>query len=138
MGLATFEKEDSCLAGIKEMDNMKVQQMEALSTVIEYIDKLVPNMETIIRELRGKRQEDTDEFLNHILIGMNWVIETFNVTMDIINGERVRIDKDEVNSRIIDLGEALKEKDDNRIADILEGDVIPFLKLFKISAEEFV
>ena len=118
------------------MDNSKDQQMEVLKTAMEYIDKLIPNMQIIICELRGKRQEDTDEFLNQILTGMNWVIETFNVTMDIINGDKMRIDKDQVNSRILELDKALKEKNDNRIADILETDVIPFLKLFKISAGE--
>lgn len=120
------------------MVNLNEEQTEVLNTAKEYIDKLVPSMETIISELRGKRQEDTDEFLNQILIGMNWIIETFNVTQDVINGERIRIDKDGVNESIIELGNALREKNDNRVADILEKDVIPFLKLFQISAGEIM
>lgn len=112
------------------MDELKAQQMEALEVVSEYIEKLLPNMNILSNELKGNRQEDTDTFLNYVMNGFNWVIEVFNVTRDYINADKIRIDKEEVNEKIIELSKAFKEKDDEKAAELIETAVIPFLNTF--------
>jgi hypothetical protein len=62
--------------------------------------------------------------------GFNWVIEVFNGTRDYINAEKVRIDKDAVNEKIVELSKSLKEKDDLKAAELIETAIIPFLNTF--------
>lgn len=112
-------------------EELRTQQIEALQVVGEYIDKLLPSMETVAGELSGEKQEDTDAFLKQIIDGLNWVIEVFNGTMSLINEEREVIQKDEVNQQVIQLSEAFIDQNDSRIATILESGIIPFLKEFK-------
>lgn len=110
---------------------LRSQQIEVLQVVSEYIEKLIPNMETVAGELRGEKQEDTDEFLKQIIDGLNWVIEAFNGTMSLINEEREVIDKDELNREVLQLSEALIDHNDARAATVLESGILPFLKEFK-------
>ncbi len=110
---------------------LRSQQIEVLQVVSEYIEKLIPNMETVAGELKGEKQEDTDEFLKQIIDGLNWVIEAFNGTMSLINEEREVIDKDELNREVLQLSEALIDHNDARAATVLESGILPFLKEFK-------
>lgn len=112
-------------------DEIRVQQMEALQVVNEYIEKLIPSMETVIGELNGEKQEDTDAFLKKIIDGLNWVIEVFNGTMSLINEERQLMDKDAINREVVQLSEALIDKNDQRTATVLESGIVPFLKEFQ-------
>lgn len=118
------------------MDELKAQQMEALEVVSEYIEKLLPNLNTLSNELKGNRQEDTDTFLNYVMNGFNWVIEVFNGTRDLINADKVRIDKDEVNDKIVELSSAFKKKDNFKAAELIETAVIPFLNKFSEVSKE--
>ncbi len=118
------------------MEDLRTQQIEALQVVSGYIDKLIPSMKTIIGELRGTRLEDTQDFLTQILNGMNWCIEVFNGTMDFVNEDKERINKEQVNKGILELGDALKKKDDQKTAQMLETTVIPFLQDLKDAATE--
>lgn len=112
-------------------EELRAQQIEALQTVNEYIEKLIPNMETVAEELSGEKQEDTDTFLKQIIDGLNWVIEVFNGTMSLINEERQIMDKDAINREVVQLSEALIDKNDQRTATVLESGIVPFLKEFQ-------
>lgn len=56
------------------MENQKEKQIESLKTAHEYIKRLRNRIESVILELREERKEDTEEFLNQIIKGINWVI----------------------------------------------------------------
>lgn len=112
-------------------EDVRTQQVEALQTVNEYIGKLIPSMETVAGELSGDKQEDTDAYLQQIIDGLNWVIEVFNGTMSLINEERVIMDKNEINREVVQLSEALIDKNDARVATVLESGILPFLKQFQ-------
>ena len=113
-------------------EELQAQQVEALQVVNGYIKKLIPSMETIITELSGEKQEDTDAFLDQIINGLNWVIEVFNGTMSLINQDKVVLNKDEVNQEVLQLSDALIAKNDARIATVLDSGILPFLKEFEI------
>ncbi|MDO5572641.1 MAG: molecular chaperone [bacterium] len=117
--------------GVMITEDVRTQQVEALQTVNEYIGKLIPSMETVAGELSGDKQEDTDAYLQQIIDGLNWVIEVFNGTMSLINEERVIMDKDEINREVVQLSEALIDKNDARVATVLESGILPFLKQFQ-------
>ncbi len=112
-------------------EELRAQQIEALQTVNEYIEKLIPSMETVAEELSGEKQEDTDAYLKQIIDGLNWVIEVFNGTMSLINEERKVMDKDEINREVVQLSEALIDKNDARVSTVLESGILPFLKQFR-------
>ncbi len=110
-----------------EKKTLREQQLEALLEAYNYLQKLLPSTEAIVAELRESRQADTDEYLNVIVNGINWIIEVLNRTLDIVNEEEEIIEKPKINNGIIILSNAIKEKDDLKIADAFEKDIIPFL-----------
>lgn len=114
--------------------SLKQQQLMELEGFYIYSQKLIPANETVGGELRGNRQEDTDEYLKSIINGVNWTIEVLNRTMDLINEEETVIDKEKVNSGVLMLGEAIKEKNDEKIANSLTEDILPFLTVFSTRA----
>ena len=70
-----------------------------------------------------------------ILNAINWEIEVLNGTMDLLNEDKERIDKEHVNSCIVNLGNAIAEKEDAKIAEAFEK-LLPELEQVQKSAEE--
>lgn len=110
------------------MDNLQEQKKEALQALDEYLQKLIPGMGTLCGELRGDRQPDTDVFLNQCMDGLNWSIEVYNRVSDVLDGNLIHSSKQEINAGLVALGEAIRNKEDGKIADVLENAVVPFLK----------
>ena len=94
------------------MENVRAEQIEALEVFCGYNEKFVQNIRTIITELEGDRKEDTDRFLENIIKGINWEIGVLNGVMPLINEKEERIQKEEFNSNILRLSQALEGKDD--------------------------
>jgi len=116
------------------MDTVKQQQIEALKMAAEYLDRLIPSMEAIIGEIKGQMQDDTVDFLIQIIDGLNFMIETYNATKDIINGDDPLINEDVFEDVIGKLSDGFAKKDYISIADNLEESIVPFLKVFKEAA----
>ena len=81
------------------MEN-RAEQKEALETLVEFNQRLVKNMNIIIKELEGERLDDTDKFLNGIVNAINWEVQVMNGTMGLLNDGRKRIDKEVFNKKI--------------------------------------
>ncbi|MFT3985433.1 MAG: hypothetical protein QM697_16130 [Lachnospiraceae bacterium] len=120
------------------MDDIRVQQMEALKMADEYLKKLIPSMEEVIGELSGEEKEDTQEYLKQVIEGLNFMIETFNVTMSLINEETIVIDKDEINRDVLNLSDAMVSKNYGQAVTTMESGILPFLKAFARSAALYV
>lgn len=120
------------------MEDMRAQKTEALIVAKEYIEKLIPGMKTLCQELQGERKDDTDDFQKQCIDGFNWIIEIYNRTSDVINADAEHIEKDELNSKIMKLSEALKNKNDIDISESLEQDIIPFLVVLSEHIKEKV
>lgn len=118
------------------METIKEQKLEALKNADEYLGKLIPAMEQVISELKGEMQEDTVDFLLQIIDGLNFMIETYNVTRDIVNEPEVLINDDELEKAVGTLSEGFSKKDYAAIADELSSDIVPFLKVFKEAASK--
>ena len=116
------------------MDAIREQKLEALKNAEEYPEKLIPAMEQVISEIKGDMQEDTIDFLLQIIDGFNFMIETYNVTRDIVNDPDPLINDDQLEKTVGNLSEGFSKKDYNAIADELSSDIVPFLKVFKEAA----
>ena len=110
---------------------------EALETLIEFNQRLVKNMNIIVKELSGQRLDDTDKFLKSILDAINWEVQVMNGTMDLLNEAKERINKEEFNSKITELSTALKEKDDVKQAAAIQN-LIPSFELLEAAAREVI
>ena len=111
------------------------EKREAVEVAREYLEKLIPGMETLCGELKGDRQPDTDDFQKQCIDGLNWVIEVYNRTRDVMDTEKIHVEKQELNEKLMELGTAIKDKEDGKIAQMLEDVVIPFLKDLKEAAK---
>lgn len=120
------------------MEQQREQQAEALQVSKEYLVKLIKGIEEVIPELRGNRKPDTDDFMKQCLDGLNWLIQIYNGTSDFINEGKERIEKVETNESILRFNEAVKSKDDNRIAESMEKDIIAFLHNLSKAIDEVI
>lgn len=117
------------------MDNQK-EQLEALEMAYDYIKRLENGIATVIPELRTGKKDDTDEFLQKIVEGINWVIQVVNATMDLLNKEKEVINKEGLNESVISLSEFLKDENDLLIASNLDRSILPFLHTLQRRIEE--
>ena len=118
------------------MDTIREQQLEALKNASDYLERLIPAMEQVISEIKGDMKEDTVDFLLQIIDGFNFMIETYNVTRDLVNDPEPLINDDVLEKTVGSLSEGFSKKDYVAIADELSADVVPFLKVFKAAAEK--
>ena len=93
------------------------EQKEALKVLLKFNGRLVNNMKSIAKELKEDRLEDTDKFLTDIVSALNWEIQVVNGTMDLLNEDKIHIDKETFNEKIQYLSSALAAKDDAQIAE---------------------
>lgn len=117
------------------MEDIRKEQKEALQTLMEFNEKLVKNMNIIIKELTGNRLDDTDNFLQGIVDAINWEVQVVNGTIDMLNDGKERINKEEFNSGIVSLADAIGKKDDCAIAEAINKLIPQFEKLGLSAAE---
>lgn len=119
------------------MEDKRAEQKEALEVLAEFNDRLVKNMEIIVKELSGARLEDTDKFLKGIVDAINWEIQVVNGTLELLNENEERIDKREFNEKIMALSEAIQLNEDAKMAEEFQS-VIPVFKNLGKAAKEAV
>ena len=123
--------------GTKIMEDNRKEQMEALETLMEFNDRLVKNMQIIVKELSGNRLEDTDKFLKSILDAINWEIQVVNGTMDVLNEGEERVNKETFNDAVVALSDAVSAKDDAKMAEAVTA-LIPVFEKLGESAKEVI
>jgi hypothetical protein len=118
------------------MENLREQQLDALKAMFDYNQKLIPALEEVIIELRGAQKEDTKEYLNYILKGVNWVIQVVNGTKDLINEKEKVVEKEKMNDIIVHLNNSIKEENNMETANIIETGILPFINIISKFAKE--
>lgn len=118
------------------MENEFKEEIEALEALKEYNVKVVKALNEILPELKGEKKEDTDEYFNHILKGINWEIEVINGTMKYLNRDEELVSKEKVNNIIVKLNDAINAKDSNGVAESVETGLLPFLSSLNENIEK--
>lgn len=125
------------LGRVNVMETTREEQIEALETLVEYNERILKNIPILVKELSGERLDDTDKFMDSIIKAINWEIEVINLTMDVLNEGKERISKEEVNTKIVALSEAISTKDDKKVAEGFRQ-VLPVLEGIGVAAKEVV
>ena len=113
----------------------KEQQIEALTEMVSYEERLIPGLYAVITELTEERKDDTDEFLVTLINGMNWVFQIVNHTLDLLNEKEADLDKEKINDAITIFTKAKEEKNDEAIANAISEYLIPILQRVQESAK---
>jgi len=109
------------------MENEFREEIEALEALKSYNVKMVKALKEIIPELKGQKKEDTDEYFQHILKGLNWEIQVLNGTMNYLNRNEIIIDKEKLNRSISELNSAVQDNNSKMIGNVVEQCIYPFL-----------
>jgi hypothetical protein len=59
--------------------------MEALEVLADFNKRLLQNIPILVKELSGKRVEDSNKFQKTIIDAINWEVQVMNGTMDLLN-----------------------------------------------------
>lgn len=112
---------------VKIMEDNRKEQLEAIETMLEYNERILKNIPILVKELSGQRLEDTDKFLDSIVKAINWEVQVINLTMDVLNEGKERIEKETINEKIVALSDAINKKEDTQMAEAFEG-MVPVLE----------
>lgn len=119
------------------MESTREEQLEALVTLIEFNERLIKNMKIIVKELSGKRLDDTDKFLKAIVDAMNWEIAVVNGTSELLNERKERVNKNAFNEKISEFAEAFKTNEDQKMALAIQM-LIPEFENLNVAAKEVI
>ena len=117
------------------MEDNRAEQKEALEVLKEFNERLLKNMNIIVKELSGERMDDTNKFLKGIIDAINWEVQVVNGTMEMLNEGKERIHKERFNGKIVAFSDAIASKDDQKMADAVK-DLIPEFEALGKAAEE--
>ena len=113
-------------------------QYDILKQLVSYSENLIPALQNLIEELRGEEKEDTGDYLNEVISGINWEIEVYNQCADMINARSSYIDKKSMIAAVKNLGISLNSGNYAMVAECLEEDFIPFLNKLTLVAKMIV
>lgn len=120
------------------MEAREQMQRDILKELISYSDNLIPALQELIEELKGEEKEDTSDFLNEVITGINWEIEVYNQCATLINEKSSYIDKKAMITAVNNLGQSLNSGDYKQVAACLEADFLPFLNKLALASEMVV
>ena len=122
---------------MKIMEDNRAEQKEALEVLVEFNERVLKNMRIVVKELSGARLEDTNKFLKGIVDAMNWEIQVVNGTMELLNEGKERINKEEFNTAVLKLGDAIKSDEDAAMAEAIT-ELIPVFENLGAAAKEVI
>lgn len=111
-----------------ENDELRQQQIEALKTLYDYNKRLINAVPQLVGELREERKPDTDEYQEKIVEGLNWEIAVLNKTLTFIQEEGETLSKEDINTHVRALEQALLSKEDSKVAEAMEQEILPVLE----------
>lgn len=121
--------------GGRIMAEDRTVQKEVLGELVEFNENVIKNMKIITKELDGKRLDDTDEFLNGIIKGINWEIQVVNGTISLLNEDKERLNKSEFEEKVRHLGDAYGRRSDCDMKTAFE-ELIPMFENLGEAAKE--
>jgi hypothetical protein len=116
------------------MEELEIQQVEALKAASSYCTRLSVAIKQLITEYSKGERPDTDQYMKSILNGLNWVFQVFRSTEGIVNKDEVHIDKNQVNQYVLKLNTANKQKDNTERVAAFTG-ILSFVDSYRYEAD---
>ncbi len=117
------------------MGDNRQDQIEALQALADYTGRLNTAMEAVAKELCSQKEEDTDEFLKQIIEGINWSIQVVNGTLEFINEDETKLDKEEINDRVLAFSRAYQSGNDKVCGFALINLIPIFKKIHEVASQ---
>ncbi|MCI8300740.1 MAG: molecular chaperone [Lachnospiraceae bacterium] len=108
------------------MEDNRKEQVEALEALKDYNPKICKALAEIVPELKGEKKEDTQEYVDHIFRGINWELQVINGTLTLLNEKEEQVSKDALNEMISHINDAYVSKLDEKLAGVIEEELLPF------------
>jgi hypothetical protein len=112
----------------------QVQYEQSINTYNAYLDRMMEAARHFCEDLLDSNYQEVSSVLPALIEGISWVNEALESFVNIgwASGERLQ----ELRQMIHGLHEALENKDNVLLYDLLQFDAIPFFENAKISATE--
>lgn len=117
----------------KELSKEEIMELqkETVQSIAEYLPNLISGMENVVSELKGEMKEDTWEYFRMVIDGFNWVIEAYNGTKEYRTETGKVLDDSRMEEAVSCLSDAFRNKEEEKSADVVEKDILPFLNKLK-------
>jgi hypothetical protein len=102
---------------------------ETLITALEYMDKMLYGIETIVEYFQSGREDKATTMMLDLIEGLDWLVKAIEGTKD-LQGEHA-IDISIINPIFSQLIEAYENLDYVFISDLLEYEVVPIVSGWK-------
>lgn len=108
------------------MEDNRKEQVEALEALKDYNPKICKALKEVLPELNGEKKEDTQEYIDHILRGVNWELQVINGTMELLNEKEEQVSKEKLNEMISHVNDAYTSQEERKLAQVVEEELLPF------------
>lgn len=117
-------------------ETMREEKLEAVAGICRYDRKLVTALDALATELEAGREKLPSELAGIVMQGINWTVEVLNQVMDVLNGDRERVDKKLVNDALVAFNEAFTANAEEEMAEVIRSLLIPCLEQICSAGEE--
>jgi len=112
------------------------ERVEILKELVEYLPLLVETSEEVCKEFKGAQEEDTKDLFNQVIDGINWTLGVYEEIGDTLKEIPMICQNDELEAIVEEFVKSIEEKEEEKIAEIMENGILPFLREFCTVAKE--
>lgn len=112
---------------------MKAKLLDILETMNTYIPKLINATDEISEKIDAGDQVNAFNILNDYIEGLAWVIDAINAIQSVDGSYLKEVKVTDLNEKLLEMEEALKNKDNILLSDLLQYEIKE--DLTKYSAE---
>lgn len=123
----SYEKSKSIKTN-KELQQRMEKEYEVLQEAYEYLKKLDGGARLAIECFNEGNQGKGYNLLAQIAEGLAWLVDAFTLTQ---GAQKEKINRDELNEVISELIEAMENRDENLIVELLEFELISRIELWQ-------
>lgn len=101
------------------------EQIEALKTGNEYLDKLIDGVKKVVTYIEQGEEEKGIGLIPSIADGIEWILNLVNLTQEVHNGS---IAGGDIHEKLEEIVEGLENEDYVLVGDLFNYEVLPILE----------
>lgn len=104
---------------------LQEQQIEAMQTANEYIEKLINGINMCMDTIREEKNDEATNLLSYIVEGIEWISEIIRLTKEI---QKENMDEEVMKEFYLYLNKKIHENDFDKVIYIFNDKILPLLK----------